>query len=113
MARLSTSNLALELILGRSEVVVSVRGLTYGARADNARHVDVGGPVRLEREPDNSYDPNAIRVRLGDGRDLGYVARDAARGLAGRLDDDLDAFHATVREVDASVPMLRLELHAR
>jgi len=109
VAWLSTSNLALELILGHPEVVVSVRGLTYGGRAENARRLGVGDRVVLEREPDDSYDANAILVRLGHGPDLGY----AARGIAGRLDEDPDAIDATVREVDASAPMLRLDLHVR
>ena len=54
-------------------------------------------PVLLERERDNPYDANAIQVLLADGRPLGYVARDAARGLAGHLDDDRDSFTASVR----------------
>jgi hypothetical protein len=110
VARLSTSNIALELILGRSEVVVAVRGMTYGGRAATARSLVVGDGVTLEREPDNPFDVNAIRVRDGDLADLGYIARDAARGLAAELDQSAQAFTATVREVDADVPILRLDV---
>jgi superfamily II DNA/RNA helicase len=106
VARLSTSNLALELVLGRSSVVVSVRGLAYSNRADNARALDLGARVVLAREHDNAYDANAIQVLLADGRPVGYVAREAARGLAGRLDEDPDSFIASVREIDLAVPML-------
>jgi HIRAN domain len=73
----------------------------------------VGNTVILERERENSYDTNAIRVRLDDGADVGYVARDAARGLASRLDTNPDAFHASVREIDLTASILRLELRAR
>lgn len=71
VARLSTSNLALELILGRTDAVIAVRGLAYGARAESARRLNVGDRVLLEREPDNPYDANAIHVRAADGADLG------------------------------------------
>ena len=110
VARLSTSNLALELLLGRSSVVVSVRGLTF---ADSLRRLTRGQSVMLKRERDNPYDANAVRVLLTDGSAVGYVAREAARGLAGRLDDDPEAFTASVREIDADIPLLRLDLEAR
>ena len=90
VARLSTSNLALELLLGRPTVVVAVRGLAYGDRTANARQLSVADTVRLEREPENPFDANAIRVRLADG-----------------------AFKATVREIDADVALLRLEMTAQ
>jgi hypothetical protein len=34
----------------------------------------IGDPVKLEREPSNPYDPNAIRV-LYNGNLIGYVGR--------------------------------------
>ncbi len=113
VARLSTSNLALQLLLGRPTVVVSVRGLAYGERAAAARRLNVGDRVVLRREPENPFDSNAIRVHLGDGAEVGYVAREAARGLAGHLDADPDAFEATVREIDIDTTLLRLEITAR
>ena len=113
MARLSTSNLALELLLGRPTVVAAVRGLAHGDRNANARRLSGAGTVVLEREPENSYDANAIRVRLTADADAGYVAREAARGLAAHLDADPDAFDATMREIDADAALLRLEIRAR
>ncbi len=45
--------------------------------------------VRLEREPENQYDKNAIAVYLdmgGDGyRNVGYISRDENVALGGRL----------------------------
>lgn len=113
IARLSTSSLALELVLGRSSARVAVRGLGFEDRLDALSDVEVGESVVLERERDNAHDPNAILVRTSDGRDLGYVAREAARGLAGRLDADPDGFGAVVLEADPALPMLRLALTAR
>lgn len=42
--------------------------------------------LQLEREPDNSYDANAIAVLDGTGNRLGYVAREIARSVAPLLD---------------------------
>jgi hypothetical protein len=113
VARLSTSNLALELLLGRPTVVVGVRGLAYGDRSTNARSLGVDDPVVLAREADNAFDANAIRVLRSDGAEIGYVAREAARGLAGHLDVDPEGFLAAVREIDIDSALLRLELTAQ
>ena len=111
IARLSSSDLALQLLMGgRSGVAVAVHGLTFDNRAVALIDLGRGDPVRLGREPDNAHDPNAIRVRHSDGRDLGYLARDAARGIAGRLDDSPESVDAAVLEADAAVPLLRLQL---
>lgn len=112
VARLSTSNVALELLLGRPTVIVAVRGLAHGNRAANARRLSVDDSVQLEREPENPFDANAIRVMVDDGVEVGYVARDAARGLAAHLDIDRNAFEATVREIDIDTALLRLDVAA-
>jgi hypothetical protein len=44
-----------------------------------------GSRLRLEREPDNAFDPNAIAVYYGDTH-LGYVPRVHATELAPALD---------------------------
>jgi hypothetical protein len=51
-------------------------------------------PVELEREPDNKFDPNAVKVNLAatkklsslKGKHLGYLRREVAELLAHRLD---------------------------
>ena len=40
----------------------------------------------LRREPDNPYDPNAIRVERADGAQIGYIPRDLAKHLTYRWD---------------------------
>lgn len=44
-----------------------------------------GEPVTLKREPDNAYDPNAVKVFLGD-QALGYIKGTEAVVLARQLD---------------------------
>jgi len=45
----------------------------------------VGDPLALVREPDNSYDPNAVRV-VWRGEKLGYVPRADNADLARHMD---------------------------
>jgi hypothetical protein len=45
----------------------------------------VGDALELVREPNNPYDPNAVRVEW-QGRMLGYVPRRENRAVAGMLD---------------------------
>jgi hypothetical protein len=52
-------------------------------------------------------------VLLADGAEVGYVACEAARGLAAHLDADAEAFVATVREIDIDIVLLRLEITLR
>jgi len=46
--------------------------------------------IRLEREPENAYDENAVAVylpsRLYEGKQLGYLPREVAEVLAPKLD---------------------------
>jgi hypothetical protein len=47
--------------------------------------------VRLEREPDNQHDANAILVLTEDDCELGYVPREEARAIAPLLDAGAEA----------------------
>lgn len=44
-----------------------------------------GDGLVLEREPDNRYDPNAIKV-YAEGEHIGYIGKDLAKDLAKRMD---------------------------
>lgn len=46
----------------------------------------VGGRIYLVREPDNPYDPNAVRVLCVNGMQIGYVPREHASYLSKILD---------------------------
>ena len=66
--------------------------------------------VPLVRDYANQYDPNAIKVQIGDGL-LGYVPRTEARLLAPRMDAGAAAA-ATVVAVDRELsnPQLSIEI---
>lgn len=44
-----------------------------------------GTVLDLEREPDNAYDPDAIKV-LSNGNHIGYISRDTASFLSPEID---------------------------
>jgi len=49
-----------------------------------------GETVDLVREPENAYDPNAIRVNLANGETLGYLTKEFAAVFAKQLDAGID-----------------------
>ena len=75
---------------------LSVVGLQYRWKAEGRQAlynlVQKGAitGLTLQREPDNRFDSNAIKVncppRLFAGRQLGYLTREAAEQLAPKLD---------------------------
>jgi hypothetical protein len=64
-----------------------VRGILYEGRAGIVeRFASQSQLVFLVREPDNPKDPNAVRVRLETGHDIGYVPREDAPAVPKLLD---------------------------
>ena len=63
-------------------------GVTFGNCQENIKKwgcADVGF-YAVDREPDNPFDPNAVRVFFGI-HDMGYLPRDAAQKIAPLIDN--------------------------
>jgi hypothetical protein len=56
------------------------------SRQEEIRRCTIGEPVQLEREPDNPYDRNCVRVLSSRGIQIGNIPRDEAEWLAEHLD---------------------------
>lgn len=60
------------------------------AHYEDAKHrlkFRLGQSLRLEREPENEYDPNAVAIKVGtSARKIGYVNKQRARWIASVLD---------------------------
>jgi len=69
-----------------NEVNTKVMGVTFNGRQDVVAKLKVGEIIELEREPDNRYDRNAIRVQRIDGSQIGYLNRFLAEDLAPTFD---------------------------
>lgn len=64
-----------------------VAGCRYEGRPEVIRrYAFAGDSVILQRDPHNPHSPNAIRVCLTNGRQIGFVPEDDARGLSPLLD---------------------------
>lgn len=75
-----------------------VRGVAHHESAARRGDFTPGAPVRLEREPDNPHDPNAIAVYAEGARDLaGYVPRGYAKRLTKLLDAGADMVAVSTR----------------
>jgi hypothetical protein len=71
--------------------------------------VGPGYPVTLEREPDNQYDANAIKV-LADDQHIGYVPKTSNTVLAMLMDqDDLPNLRAQVHSFVGRNPQILIE----
>jgi hypothetical protein len=80
----------------------AVAGTSHPKAATKAGRFTPGTPVRLVREPDNVYDPNAIAVYAENStRVAGYVPKGQARRLAPLLDAGVDLIAVTVRGASA------------
>lgn len=63
----------------------TLAGFYHGRGPDLLQQLQSGDPLQLVREPDNPYDPQAVRVDW-QGRKLGYIPRIANPALACLLD---------------------------
>ncbi len=92
-----------------------VAGVLHEDRAEVIeRYASEGDTVFLVREPENAYDSNAIRVRLQNGRDIGFVPREYAAGLAPALDSGSKQ-HAYLTKIltgrRAPIPVVQANLY--
>lgn len=71
-------------MLATNEIFSKVRGTTF--RSFDWDLLTEGDPLVLEREPDNAYDPNAIKCIHAKAGFVGYIGRDLAVGLAATID---------------------------
>lgn len=88
-----------------TNVDLKVVGVTFknddgSSRADKilemSQHKDTV-VIRLEREPMNRFDPNAIKV-VADGKQIGYIGRDYSGILAPMMDNEFRQFSAKLKD---------------
>jgi hypothetical protein len=72
-------------------LTLNTRGLKYYVKGDGeekVKQIQVGDAVLLQREPDNEFDANAIRVCFPSPKEtIGHVGREQAKILASYLDN--------------------------
>ena len=63
-------------------ICTKVAGVTFNNRQAVLARLSPGETIQLRREPNNPYDPNAIRVGVLNGQQIGYLNRAMAAELA-------------------------------
>lgn len=77
--------------MGNKVLVIRVAGVTYEHRQDIIALLSPSDPCRLEPEPQNAYDPNALAVKVsykGFAYHVGYVPKEMAALIAPHLDGE-------------------------
>lgn len=83
--RITPDNEIYRLIMAeRKELISPVRGIPYEGREEFASQVTRGDTLQLEPEPENPFDPNAIKI-IYRGNQIGYVQSDVAKIVAREL----------------------------
>lgn len=85
------------------EFYTKVVGVTFDNRQRHIRRMSVGDTVKLEREPNNQYDSNAIKVINSDGYQIGHISRELACNMAPRMDSGV-IYNATVTAITGTNP---------
>ncbi len=65
-------------------------GVTFEGRQEVVARLQPGAPLRLERQPDNEYDPNACALYDPFGDQVGFLNRRLAAELAPLLDSGVE-----------------------
>jgi hypothetical protein len=69
-------------------ITTKLAGVVFGDCQQNIRiYAHLYSSMRMEREPLNKFDPNAISVKA-NGYHIGYIPRDLAADVAPVLDND-------------------------
>ena len=78
-------------------------GVTFEGRQDALEHLSATTPLRIERQPENPYDANAIAVFDPRGVQIGFFNRRLAAALAPTIDKGV-AYDVEVTDVTGGQP---------
>lgn len=73
-------------------------GVSFEGRQDVVARLEPGAVLRLQRQPENAYDPNAVALLDPEGDQVGFFNRRLAAALAPVIDKGV-AYEVTVTEV--------------
>lgn len=75
-----------------------VAGVTFEGRQDLVRTLSTGDTLVLKREPENPYDPHAVKVATAAGAQIGYLSARVAARLAPSIDSGA-RYAATISQI--------------
>ena len=62
-------------------IETNVAGVTFEGRQTVVESLRIGEYLEIIQEPDNPYDPNAVKVMRSNGKQVGYVPREVAKDI--------------------------------
>lgn len=83
------------------EFHTKVVGVTFDGRQECIRKMKIGERIRLERDPNNPHDANAVKVLNEKGEHIGFISKDLARKLAAKMDRGVK-YRAAVSDITGS-----------
>ena len=87
---------------------ITVTGVSYGNRQRVIRSLKAGDPVVLRRDPENSFDSNAILALSADGEEFGFVAADWACIYAPKMDLGIE-YKGLVQRIEPKKVIISVE----
>jgi single-stranded-DNA-specific exonuclease len=94
-------------------LIIKVSGVTYEGRQTILANLKGNEPVRIEPEPTNKFDPNALAVKIAmpDGiKHAGYIPREMASQIAPVLDGE--SLMVSIKEITGGFELGNGELAA-
>ncbi len=79
--------------------MIPICGICASGRQSAVENLAAGAHIHFEREPDNSFDPNAVKALNERGEMVGYVARKFAKDLGDKMQQGL----ACIAEFDGNI----------
>src|SRR5687768_9157194 len=95
----------------RNDMQAALNGVNFRPSEirDIVKALNPGDELTLERDAENAYDSNAIKVLSEEGAFLGFVEKDVAAELAPKLDAG-ETFTVTVDSFQSTIkPILNIE----
>lgn len=75
-----------------------VVGVTFENRQEYIKKMKIGEKIFLERDRNNAYDKNAIKVINDKGFQIGFISKDLAPKIAEKMDSGI-RFRAAVSDI--------------
>lgn len=100
------------LVLNDLRASTKIAGTRYYAaeKLYSSKKLKRGDAVKLQRDPSNLYDKNAIKILSNSGSMLGYIPRTFAEVLAPKMDSGLKV-SANIKEIGRRDGGLRLRIN--
>lgn len=77
-----------------------VAGVTFEGRQDIIKNLEAGTPLLFERDPENKFDKNAVKV-IAEGKHIGFLPKGS--WVAGEMDKGVQ-FKAAIAQITGGGP---------